>query len=83
MFVKLRMSVNEVYDEFSTIVKQAYEPSDLSMTDRTHKLRKCLERLMKMKGLPIDLELKEESQAGRCARWFISSNALIVPLMGR
>ena len=67
MLAKLRMSVDEATDEFFTII-EVYARDDLSPSDRTRKLRECLEAAMQRKGIPLDLKLTEETPAGRCAR---------------
>jgi hypothetical protein len=69
MLAKLRMSVEEATDEFFTIIDEVYKRDDLSPSDRTQKLRECVEAAMQRKGIPLDLMLMEESPAGRCARW--------------
>jgi hypothetical protein len=67
MLSKLRMSAEEASTEFLTIVKKVYEPDYPSPADRTQRLRECMENLMKKKGFPVDLELYEKTQVGRCA----------------
>jgi hypothetical protein len=59
MVAKLGMSVDEASEEFFTLVQEVYAPKNLTPAERTQKLRECMEGLLKKKGLPIDLKLKE------------------------
>jgi hypothetical protein len=68
MFSKLRMSVDEASDEFFMIAEQVYKPDHLSPSERTQKLRECMEAVMARKGLPVDLKLMEGNQTERCQR---------------
>jgi hypothetical protein len=68
MFARLRMSVQEISDEFFAIVNEVYQPQDLSPSKRTQKLRKCMEDVMERKGLPIDMKFAEKPKPGDCAR---------------
>ena len=68
MFAKLRMSVEEASDEFFTIVERVYEPDQLTPSERTQKLRECMEAIMAKKELPVDLKLMEGNQTDRCQR---------------
>ena len=68
MLSKLRMSTEEASTEFLTIIKKVYEPDYLSPADRTQSLRECMEKILKKRGFPVDLELHEKTQVGRCAR---------------
>ena len=67
MLAKLGMSVDEASEEFFTIVQEVYTPKNLTPAERTQKLRECMERLLKKKGLPVDLKLRGETPAGQCA----------------
>ena len=62
------MSVEELSDEFFTIVEEVYKPKHLSPSKRTQKLRKCMEDVMERKGLPIDMKYTENANPGHCAR---------------
>jgi hypothetical protein len=62
------MSVEEATDEFFTIIEQVYKRDDLSPSDRTRKLRECVEAAMQRKGIPLNMMLTEEEPAGHCAR---------------
>jgi hypothetical protein len=62
------MSVEEASDEFFTIVEQVYKPDHLTPSERTQKLRECMEAVMAKKGLSVDLKLTEGYEAGRCQR---------------
>jgi hypothetical protein len=67
MLAKLCMSVDEASEEFFSIIQEVYTPRNLAPAERTQKLRKCMERLLKKKGLPVDLKLRGETPAGQCA----------------
>jgi len=62
------MSVEEISDEFVTIVDEVYMQNGLSPSERTQKLRKCMEDVMKRKGLPIDMKFMEKATPGDCSR---------------
>ena len=68
MFAKLRMSVEEASDEFFTIVEQVYKPDQLTPSERTQKLRECMEAIMVRKELPVDLKLLEGNETEGCHR---------------
>jgi len=68
MLAKLRMSVEEATDEFFTIIEEVYKPDDLSPSDRTRKLRECVEAAMQRKGFPLGMMLMEEAPAASCSR---------------
>ena len=68
MLTKLRMSVEVASDEFFTIVEEVYKPDHLTPSERTQKLRECMEAVMTRKELPIDLKLMEGNQIERCQR---------------
>ena len=68
MFAKLRMSVEEASDEFFTIVDEVYKPGHLTPSERTQKLRECMETTMARKGLAVDLKLVENHDTDRCQR---------------
>jgi hypothetical protein len=62
------MSVEEASDEFFTIVGQVYQPDHLTPSERTQKLRECIEAIMLRKELPVDLKLIQGNQTERCQR---------------
>jgi hypothetical protein len=68
MFAKLRMSVEEASNKFFTIVEEVYQPDHLTPSERTQKLRECMEDIMARKELPVDLKLIEGNQTERCHR---------------
>jgi hypothetical protein len=68
MFARLRMSVEELSDEFFTIVQEVYKPQRLSSSKRTEKLKRCMEDVLERKGLPIDMKFTEDAKPDRCAR---------------
>jgi hypothetical protein len=67
MLTKLRMSVEEASEEFCAIMEQAYNPDRLAPSERTSRLRKCIENLMERKNLPLDLTLTEKTRPGGCS----------------
>jgi hypothetical protein len=67
LFAKLRMSVDEASEEFCTIMEQVYNPHGLSPSERTERLRKCMEGIMKRKELPLNLRLTEKTRPGACS----------------
>jgi hypothetical protein len=76
------MSVQEISDEFLTIVEEVYQPQHLSPSERTQKLRECMEDVMERKGLPINMKLMEKAKPGNCARYYsISPNSDLGSLM--
>jgi hypothetical protein len=62
------MSVEEASDEFFTIVEQVYKPDNLTPSERTQKLRECMEGVMARKGLPVNLKLMEGHATDCCQR---------------
>ena len=67
LFAKLRMSVEEASEEFCTITEQVYTPEGLSPSERTKRLRKCMEDIMEKKGLPLDLPLTQKTRPEACS----------------
>ncbi|KIM31130.1 hypothetical protein M408DRAFT_327421 [Serendipita vermifera MAFF 305830] len=65
LFVKLRMSVEEVIAEFSVIVDQVYV-KDLEPIDRTTRLKSCIEQLLIKRGLTIDARLESDIHPEGC-----------------
>jgi len=61
------MSVEEASEEFSTIMEQVYNPEDLAPSERTGRLRKCMEDVMERKGLPLDLPLIQKTRPEACS----------------
>ena len=66
MLAKLRMTVDEVLEEFVKIA-EVYSQIDITPNDRTQRLKACLESMMERKQLPIDMKLLDGAQAGGCA----------------
>ena len=60
--------MEEASDEFFTIVEQVYKPDHLTPSERTQKLRGCMEAVMAKKGLSVDLKLTEGYEADHCQR---------------
>ena len=67
MFAKLRMSVEEASEEFCTVIEQVYNAHDPTPSERTGRLRTCMEDIMKKKELPLDLPLTEKTRPGACS----------------
>jgi hypothetical protein len=67
LLAKLRMSVEEASEEFCVIMEQVYNPDGLTPSERTMRLRKCMENAMKRKGLPLDLPLTQKITPGACS----------------
>ncbi|KIM20375.1 hypothetical protein M408DRAFT_138671 [Serendipita vermifera MAFF 305830] len=70
---KLRMSVEEVCDEFYTITEQVYEPDGLIPSERTSRLRRCMEGILTRRGIPTDLSLLDETPSEGCAGFVVAS----------
>ena len=68
MFSKLKVSVEEASDEFFTIVEQVYKPDHLIPSERTQKLRECMEGVLAKKGIPVDLKLMDGHETDGCQR---------------
>jgi xylose isomerase len=62
------MSVEEVRSEFFTIADKVYQPHGRTPSERTRKLKECIEDFMERKGHPINMKLLEELEPGQCAR---------------
>jgi hypothetical protein len=65
MFVKLRMSVEEVMEEFAIIVGEVYK-DNFTPAQRTSKLRECMQSLLNKKKFPLDLKLEKQGTSGSC-----------------
>jgi hypothetical protein len=61
------MSVEETTQEFCTIVEQVYNPDGLAPSERAGRLRKCMEDIMKRKGLALDLPLTQKTRSEGCS----------------
>jgi hypothetical protein len=62
------MSVEEASDEFFTIVEEVYKPDHLTPSERTQKLRECVEAILSRKSLSLDTKLMEQNPTGSCQR---------------
>jgi hypothetical protein len=74
------MSVEEAAGEFYKICNEVYV-NGLSATERTGRLRKAIEDLLKKRGLPVDLKLGRDARVAEdgCP-WYdiiVSMNILI------
>jgi hypothetical protein len=68
MLVKLRMSVEEASNEFFTIFEEVYREDNLVPSERTKRLRRCVEDILLRRDLPVNLKLVEAPQEGHsCA----------------
>ncbi|KIM26161.1 hypothetical protein M408DRAFT_197059 [Serendipita vermifera MAFF 305830] len=67
LFAKLEMSVDEASEHFCDIVENVFQPKNISASQRTEALRRCMESILLKKGLPIDLPLAAKKPEG-CAR---------------
>jgi hypothetical protein len=67
MFTKLQMSVDDATAEFCTIFEAVYNNPNLLPSDRSARLRECMEDLLKRKGVPIDAQLVEGTTNAKCA----------------
>jgi hypothetical protein len=61
MLSRLRMSVEDATEEFHRICNEVYVDR-LSATERTGRLRKAIEELLKRRGLPVDLKLGRDTR---------------------
>lgn len=73
MLARLRMTVDEAFDEFSVIVEQVYSQKIISPSERTMRLRKCLEDIMRNRGLPLDMKLMDETSSVNCPCFVMAS----------
>jgi hypothetical protein len=71
MFAKLGMSVKDAVEEFNKIHKEVYVV-DMNPEGRTAALRKCIEDLLKRRGLPIDLKMGKDKRGppSKCS-WYV------------
>jgi hypothetical protein len=67
MFTKLQMSVEDTTEEFCTIFETVYDNPSLLPSDRSARLRECMEDLLKRKGMPIDAKLVGETTDAKCS----------------
>ncbi|KIM19657.1 hypothetical protein M408DRAFT_31032, partial [Serendipita vermifera MAFF 305830] len=72
LLARLRMSVEEVSEELQGIMKQVFNPKEISASERTDALKKCMEDILKKKDLPVDLQLTETKREG-CASFVVAS----------
>jgi len=64
MFARLRMSIDEVMDEFAIIMEQVYTPQS---ADRRPQLKACLEKMFTRKRLKRDIKLGAGWHQDGCA----------------
>lgn len=73
MFTRLRMSVEEASEEFFTITEEVYKADELDSSERSRRLRQCLEGMLQKRGLPLDMKLMEETRENSCAGFVVAS----------
>ena len=61
MLSRLRMSVEDAMEEFHKICNDVYVEG-LSATERTARLRKAIEELLKRRGFPVDIKLGRDTR---------------------
>lgn len=66
MLARLRMSVDDALNEFFIIVEQVYNQESISPSERTARLKTCLEDMMNRGNHPLDMKLTEETGLGAC-----------------
>jgi hypothetical protein len=72
LFSKCRMSVDEASTAFHGICESVYMDSSIDAAERSHRLRRCLEDILKSKYLPLDLKMGPDSRITnitKCARY--------------
>jgi hypothetical protein len=71
MFAKLGMPVKDALEEFNKICDEVYTV-ELNPEDRTLALRKCIENLLKKRGLPVDLKMGKDKRgpSSKCG-WYV------------
>ncbi|KIM30111.1 hypothetical protein M408DRAFT_67143 [Serendipita vermifera MAFF 305830] len=67
MFTRLRMSIEEASDEFFTITEEVYRQDALDSSERSKRLRQCIEDMLQRRQLPLDIKLMEETPGNDCA----------------
>lgn len=73
MFTRLRMSVEEASEEFFTITEEVYKHDDLDSSERSRRLRQCMEDMLQRRELPLDTKLIEETPGNGCAGFVVAS----------
>lgn len=68
----LRMSVEETIEAFRTTVEEVYVKTNITPKERTQRLQKWMEDLMKQRGLPINTMLMDKTQGEGCL-WYVPS----------
>lgn len=68
MLSKLRMTASDAAKELSKFCEQVYAPG-LSPEERTSTCRKCIEDLLKRRGLPEDLEMGRNDRVQEGCPW--------------
>jgi len=61
------MSVQEISEEFLTIVEKVYQPQQSFSIGKNTETGECMEGVMQRKGLPIDMKFAEKSNPGDCS----------------
>ena len=61
MLSRLRMPIEDTIEEFYGICNEVYMDG-LSAVERTGRLRKAIEELLKRRGFPVDLKLGRDAR---------------------
>ena len=61
MLSKLQMSIEDAIEEFHRICSEVYVDG-LSAAERTARLRKAIEDLLRRRGFPVDLKLGQDTR---------------------
>ncbi|KIM21462.1 hypothetical protein M408DRAFT_333430 [Serendipita vermifera MAFF 305830] len=73
MLAKLHMSADEAAEEFCTIIDHVFVPVDITPKERIDRLKSCVENMMKMKDLPLDMKLLDDAQSDSCTCFVVAS----------
>ncbi|PVF94461.1 TPR-like protein [Serendipita vermifera] len=77
LFVKCRMSVDEVLDAFYEICDKVYMDTCIDADERSGRLRQCLEDILSSKELPLTLKLGQDKRvttATKCAGFVVATS---------
>lgn len=72
LLTKLRMSADEAFEEFNTIIEEAYsQDKHMNPRERTRILRQNMEGILRRKGLPLNTLLVDEPTIQGCVGYVI------------
>ncbi|PVF91616.1 FabD/lysophospholipase-like protein [Serendipita vermifera] len=77
LFVKCRMSVDEVLEAFYEICDKVYMDTCIDAAERSRRLRECLEDILSSKELPLDLKLSQDKRittVTKCAGFVVATS---------